>query len=104
MLLMRARALSLSWGEERRSRTLWQWLSKAGECLRVAGTLLCLPWERVRGSWCSRRRPMKLKPCVQETCRSVYIFKSQALNSRMEVCVCVCVCVYVCVLPNSRLL
>ena len=49
---------------------------------------------------------MKLKPCVQETCRSVYIFKSKALNSRMEVCVCVCVCVcmYVCMLPNSRLL
>lgn len=96
MLLMRARALSLSWGEERRSRTLWQWLSKAGECLRAAGTLLCLPWERVRGSWCSRRRPMKLKPCVQETCRAVYIFKSKPLNSGMEVCVCV--------LPNSWLL
>lgn len=39
MLLVRAWALSLSWGEGRRSRTLWQWLSKAGECLRAAGTL-----------------------------------------------------------------
>lgn len=34
---------------------------------------------------------MKLKPCVQETCRAVHIFKSKALNSRMEVCVCDCV-------------
>ena len=30
---------------------------------------------------------MKLKPCVQETCRAVYIVKSEALNSAMEVCV-----------------